>query len=148
MVDSAGTLRIPNAQPRDAGQYQCTVMNDMGDDSQLTNVVIQEPPVILGTTLTNYTSVVGDSVEIRCDVQAYPPASVQWSRKGVPVTESTPGVRVEPDGTLVIDEVRKEDATFYTCRASNPAGKAEKPIFLSVISKTFPPRKYFISSCP
>lgn len=37
------------------------------------------------------------------------------------------------DGTLIIDSVKEEDATFYTCKASNPAGTTEKVIRLSVI---------------
>ncbi|KIH59141.1 immunoglobulin I-set domain protein, partial [Ancylostoma duodenale] len=186
MIDSAGTLRIMNTQTNHGGQYTCEVTNAVGSDSRVTTVVVQEPPVILPATITNYTSVEGDLVEIRCHVEASPPAEIQWSRRGVPITESTPGVSVnEPPvilpatitnytsvegdlveirchveasppaeiqwsrrgvpitestpgvsvngGTLIIQSVNKEDAAFYTCKASNPAGKTEKVIRLSVI---------------
>ncbi|CAI4229355.1 unnamed protein product [Auanema sp. JU1783] len=132
-IDSAGTLRIMNTQKKHAGPYTCVVKNGMGTDSRVTNVVVQEPPQILTTTISNYTAVEGDMVEIRCHVSAYPQAIIQWTRKGVPVTENTPGVRILNGETLVIDEVNKDDATFYTCKATNPAGKAEKVIRLSVI---------------
>ncbi|EYB86260.1 hypothetical protein Y032_0282g1275 [Ancylostoma ceylanicum] len=131
-IDSAGTLRIMNTQTNHGGQYTCEVSNAVGSDSRLTTVVVQEPPVILPATITNYTSVEGDLVEIRCHVEASPPAEIQWSRRGVPITESTPGVSVN-GGTLIIQSVNKEDAAFYTCKASNPAGKTEKVIRLSVI---------------
>ncbi|KHJ98443.1 immunoglobulin I-set domain protein [Oesophagostomum dentatum] len=131
-IDSAGTLRIMNTQTSHGGQYTCEVTNAVGSDSRVTTVVVQEPPVILPATITNYTSVEGDLVEIRCHVEASPPAEIQWSRRGVPITEATPGVTVN-GGTLVIQSVSKEDAAFYTCKASNPAGKAEKVIRLSVI---------------
>uniref|UniRef100_A0A0K0D733 Ig-like domain-containing protein n=1 Tax=Angiostrongylus cantonensis TaxID=6313 RepID=A0A0K0D733_ANGCA len=40
---------------------------------------------------------------------------------------------VASGGTLVIESVSKDDAAFYTCQVSNPAGKTEKVIRLSVI---------------
>ncbi|VDM60006.1 unnamed protein product [Angiostrongylus costaricensis] len=131
-VDSAGTLRIMNTQTSHSGQYTCEVGNAVGTASQVTTVVVQEPPVILPATMSNYTSVEGDLVEIRCYVKASPPAVIQWLRKGVPIHDSIPGVSVD-GGTLVIESVSKDDAAFYTCQVSNPAGKAEKVIRLSVI---------------
>ena len=54
-----------------------------------------EPPVILPTTISDYTAVEGDLVELQCNVEATPPATIQWMRKGALVTEGTPGVRIE-----------------------------------------------------
>ncbi|CAD6189244.1 unnamed protein product [Caenorhabditis auriculariae] len=132
-IDSAGTLRIFNTAKEDGGQYKCLVENGAGSESQTTSVVVQEPPVFSPHTIVNYTAVAGDVVELRCAVEAYPPATIQWTRKGVPVTESTPGMKVENDGTLVIAEASKEDDTFYSCKATNPAGIAEKNMRLSII---------------
>ncbi|VDL71886.1 unnamed protein product [Nippostrongylus brasiliensis] len=151
-IDSAGTLRILNTKTSDAGQYMCEVRNPVGSDSQVTNVVVQEPPVILPTTITNYTAVEGDLVstfyailweitrivEIRCHAEGHPAPEIQWSRRGVPIHSqqgmSTEGSRFEHSGNLLkIEFVSREDAAFYTCIASNPAGIAEKVVRLSVI---------------
>ncbi|PAV72711.1 hypothetical protein WR25_18698 isoform C [Diploscapter pachys] len=133
-VDSTGTLKIAESDASHAGTWTCVVTNAVGEDRRDTNVVVQEPPVILPTTISNYTAVEGDLVELQCNVEATPPATIQWMRKGALVTEGTPGVRIEDDGTLVIEEASKEDSTSFTCKASNPAGKAEKVIRLNVIA--------------
>ncbi|WKY14387.1 hypothetical protein Q1695_000159 [Nippostrongylus brasiliensis] len=130
-IDSAGTLRILNTKTSDAGQYMCEVRNPVGSDSQVTNVVVQEPPVILPTTITNYTAVEGDLVEIRCHAEGHPAPEIQWSRRGVPI-QSQQGMSTEGN-LLKIEFVSREDAAFYTCIASNPAGIAEKVVRLSVI---------------
>ncbi|CAB3399927.1 unnamed protein product [Caenorhabditis bovis] len=133
-VDNMGTLRIHDALVDDAAVYNCVVSNSQGTDVLNTTVVVQEPPVILPTTNTNYTAVIGDVVEMRCYVDAHPAATIQWFRRGIAVTEKTNGVKVQNDGTLVIEEASLEDATIYTCKASNPAGKDEKNLQLTIIA--------------
>ncbi|GMT05475.1 hypothetical protein PENTCL1PPCAC_27649, partial [Pristionchus entomophagus] len=134
LIDSSGTLRIMNSRPNHAGTYTCKVFNQAGSDSKSTSVVVQEPPTILPTTLGNYTAVAEDKVELRCFVTANPPATIEWTKKGKVIANGDiDGVRIDEDGTLIIESVSADDATFYTCRAQNPAGKTEKVIRLSVI---------------
>ncbi|EGT58022.1 hypothetical protein CAEBREN_29713 [Caenorhabditis brenneri] len=133
-VDNLGTLRIYEADKKDIGDYICVVTNSAGTSELTTHVEVQEPPVILPNTQTNNTAVVGDMVELHCYVEASPAATITWFRKGIAIGQDTPGYRVESDGTLVIQSVSVEDATIYTCKATNPAGEAEANLQVTVIA--------------
>uniref|UniRef100_A0A0M3KE33 Ig-like domain-containing protein n=1 Tax=Anisakis simplex TaxID=6269 RepID=A0A0M3KE33_ANISI len=159
-IDASGTLHIDVAQSFHQGEYQCVASNPAGKDQRRTVISVQEPPVISPTTLSDYTTVEGDRIEMRCLANANPPPVITWSRKGIPVSEDMVGIHVtedseqkilcgsslhqhagelnyEPkiisDGTLVIENVVNDDAGHYTCKASNAAGDADKVIRLSVI---------------
>ncbi|KAF1746889.1 hypothetical protein GCK72_023347 [Caenorhabditis remanei] len=133
-VDNHGTLRISEATREDIGNYNCVVTNQAGKSEMTTNVDVQEPPVISPSTQTNNTAVVGDRVELKCYVEASPAATVTWFRRGIAIGSGTKGYTVEPDGTLVIQSATVEDATIYTCKASNPAGVAEANLQVTVIA--------------
>uniref|UniRef100_A0A1I7TZZ9 Hemicentin-1 n=1 Tax=Caenorhabditis tropicalis TaxID=1561998 RepID=A0A1I7TZZ9_9PELO len=133
-VDNLGTLRIYEADKKDIGDYSCVVTNSAGTNELTTHVQVQEPPVILPNTQTNNTAVVGDMVELHCYVDASPEATITWFRKGIAIGENTRGYRVEKDGTLVIQSATVEDATIYTCKATNPAGEAEANLQVTVIA--------------
>ncbi|ULT80160.1 hypothetical protein L3Y34_010619 [Caenorhabditis briggsae] len=133
-VDNLGTLRIYEATRDDIGNYNCVVQNQAGKSEMTTNVDVQEPPVISPSTQINNTAVVGDRVELKCYVEASPPATVTWSRRGIAIGTDTKGYDVESDGTLVIHSATVEDATIYTCKATNPAGVAEANLQVTVIA--------------
>jgi hemicentin len=56
-IDADGTLRIDRSELSNAGQYTCTARNAAGNDTRTNRVVVQEPPVILPTTPTEYSEV-------------------------------------------------------------------------------------------
>ncbi|VDM47645.1 unnamed protein product [Toxocara canis] len=93
-IDPSGTLRIEKTQLAHRGEYRCLAANPAGKDLRNTLVVVQEPPVILPTTLSDYTTVEGDRIELRCFAKANPPPVITWSRKGVPITDETIGMHV------------------------------------------------------
>ncbi|VDK85118.1 unnamed protein product [Litomosoides sigmodontis] len=132
-IDATGTLRIEKAQSSHHGIYHCIATNLAGSDERNTLVIVQEPPIISPTTLSNYTTVEGDRVELRCFASANPSPTIIWSRKGIPISGDTPRTYVTEDGTLVIDNVESDDAGHYICKASNVAGHMEKVIRLTVI---------------
>uniref|UniRef100_A0A0M3IPD8 Immunoglobulin I-set domain protein n=1 Tax=Ascaris lumbricoides TaxID=6252 RepID=A0A0M3IPD8_ASCLU len=135
-IDPTGTLRIERTQLSHRGDYRCLASNPAGKDLRDTLVVVQEPPIILPTTLSDYTTVEGDRIELRCFASANPPPVITWSRKGLAITDDTPGMHVTDDGTLVIESVENDDGGHYTCKASNAAGDVDKIIRLSVINGT------------
>ncbi|VDK40722.1 unnamed protein product [Gongylonema pulchrum] len=125
-IDGAGTIRIERAQLPHRGNYRCIATNPAGRDDRNTLVIVQEPPTISPSTLSDYTTVEGDRIELRCFATANPAPSISWSRKGVAITEDTDRMEVLDDGTLVIDDVEDTDAGHYICKASNAAGHIEK----------------------
>ncbi|KAM3729106.1 Hemicentin-1 [Dirofilaria immitis] len=133
-IDSAGTIRIEKAQSSHRGIYRCIATNPAGRDERNTLVIVQEPPIISPNTLSDYTTVEGDHIELRCFATANPSPTITWSQKGNPITDDTPRMHVTDDGTLVIDDVENSDAGPYICKASNAAGDTEKIIRLTVIT--------------
>lgn len=85
-------------------------------------------------TLSDYTTVEGDRIELRCFASANPSPKITWSRNGIPISNETARMYVNDD-ILIIDNVENDDAGHYICKASNAAGDAEKAIRLTVISK-------------
>uniref|UniRef100_A0A0R3RPN4 Hemicentin-1-like n=1 Tax=Elaeophora elaphi TaxID=1147741 RepID=A0A0R3RPN4_9BILA len=132
-TDSAGTLRIEKVQRSHHGIYRCMATNPAGRDERNTLVIVQEPPVISPSTLSDYTTVEGDRIELRCFASANPPPTITWSRKGILIVDGTPRMHIDEDGTLVIDNVENDDAGHYICKASNAAGDTEKVVRLTVI---------------
>ncbi|VBB32471.1 unnamed protein product, partial [Acanthocheilonema viteae] len=132
-IDSAGTIRIEKAQSSHRGIFRCIATNPAGRDERNTLVIVQEPPIILPNTLSDYTTVEGDRIELRCFASANPSPTITWSRKGIPILHDTPRMHVNKDGTLIIDNVENDDAGHYICKASNAAGDTEKVVRLTVI---------------
>ncbi|CAJ0582924.1 unnamed protein product, partial [Mesorhabditis spiculigera] len=133
IVDRSGTLRIHNTKYEHRGDYTCTASNSAGNDQRKTHVIVQEAPIIHNQTLTGYTAVSGDKVELRCLVGGSPTPIITWHKKGVQI-QDTPGTYVTPDGILVLENAEKGDDAYYTCKATNAAGVAEKVIRLEVIA--------------
>ncbi|TKR80926.1 hypothetical protein L596_014897 [Steinernema carpocapsae] len=134
IIDPDGTLRIPQAALRNAGNYKCVAKNAAGTDERNILVVIQEPPVVLAKTQTDIKEVEGTRAELRCFVSANPPATITWRYKGFEISPENDRFTQLPDGTLVIEEVQADDLGFYTCHAKNTAGFDEAQIRLTVIS--------------
>ena len=66
------------------------------------------------------TVLVGDSVDLACQVTGDPPPSVYWSRQNdrMPVER----INVLTDKTMRIEQVRPQDEGTYVCEADNIVG--------------------------
>ncbi|XP_065300526.1 obscurin isoform X6 [Dermacentor albipictus] len=146
-----GTIRlhIDDVKPEDAGRYSVVAKNPDGETASEADVTTkpekpgakQQKPVfekeLKPTTLT-------EGKPARLEAKLAPgsnPTSVKWLKDGRPIRPSS-RVKPEekPDGTLslVIDDVRPEDAGTYSVVAENDAGKAESEADV----KTTEPEKY------
>ncbi|XP_075532246.1 obscurin isoform X3 [Dermacentor variabilis] len=146
-----GTIRlhIDDVKPEDAGRYSVVAKNPDGETASEADVTTkpekpgakQQKPAfekeLEPTTLT-------EGKPARLEAKLAPgsnPTSVKWLKDGRPIRPSS-RVKPEekPDGTLslVIDDVRPEDAGTFCVVAENDAGKAESEADV----KTAEPDKY------
>ena len=102
-----------------------------------THLYSSESPIIIGKSDRNY-SVIYNTKEaetydrIRCEIESFPPAEVQWEVDGDPLNENDniyfrnigacgENLRYTIDGIVGIREVQYSDAGTYKCTGINPA---------------------------
>lgn len=80
---------------------------------------------------------VGEEARMACQPpRGLPEPSARWKKDGEMIQ---PGgrLRVEPEGSLVISNARKEDSGVYICIGFNAAGQRESdPARLSVLGRS------------
>lgn len=84
----------------------------------------------------NVQAPVGSRVQFDCQVTGNPRPTVKWQRDSIPVPLTTSHKhQVTPDGSLVIQDVNRNDVGVYECIAENFAGTAHAEAFLEVVGE-------------
>lgn len=68
----------------------------------------------------------GDTITLEVNVTGYPEPRVLWSKADKPITNETPGYKMEVDGSthrLVITNITPKMASLYNAKAESPAGQ-------------------------
>ncbi|CAL8343147.1 unnamed protein product [Lota lota] len=132
-VSEDGTqLRLLSVQVSDMAGYLCVGKNKVGAMEKLFSLTVQVPPRINGQKEQEVSVIDGHMVSLLCDVQAYPPPEIIWTRDGQLLHLAT-GVHISPGGQMLqLPRARVEDAGQYVCTATNSAGQDQKSILLSV----------------
>ncbi|XP_074768606.1 immunoglobulin superfamily member 10-like [Athene noctua] len=138
-VFTNGTLAIARAGLGDRGQYLCTAANPLGTAQLLATLsVVAYPPRIAGGRWRLLTAHSGKAAAVTCRAEGRPPPTITWVLANkTHVSDSSVGnngVRVEPDGTLIIEEATVYDRGLYTCVAKNPAGTDTLVVKLQVVA--------------
>ncbi|XP_043236548.1 hemicentin-2-like isoform X1 [Amphibalanus amphitrite] len=110
-VNTNGTHRVEAVEPSDAGLYTCSAENSVGQRSaELRLDVLYAPQV---TAESERVLGQGDSAQLRCHVDANPPAErVYWLREGDP--------EFRQDGPVLrLTRVSAGDGGRFTCVAVN-----------------------------
>ncbi|XP_066979346.1 cell adhesion molecule Dscam2-like isoform X3 [Macrobrachium rosenbergii] len=131
-----GHVNVSHTRVEDGGRYECIATNRAGTTSHSANLNIYGSPV--ARPLASVTAVSGKTLELRCPVAGYPLDTYVWTKEGIALTASL-GRRVETDGTLIIETVKRpDDVGIYTCSASKNQGRtATGSVQVSVL---VPPR--------
>ncbi|KAM9184392.1 immunoglobulin superfamily member 10 [Mergus octosetaceus] len=138
-VFANGTLSIARAGLQDRGQYLCSAGSPLGTARLLVTLsVVAYPPHIAGSRPRLLTAHSGKAVAMKCQAEGRPPPTVSWvlANKTYIFSSSKENERVhmQPDGTLIIEEVTVYDRGLYTCVAKNPAGTDMLIVKLQVIA--------------
>ncbi|KAL4660770.1 hemicentin-1-like [Arapaima gigas] len=132
LLEDGQVLEILSVQVSDMASYLCVVENRAGTVERLFSLRVQVPPVIVGEKEEQASVIEGHMVSLLCDVQAYPPPEITWTRDGQPLHSSV-GIHILPGGQMLqLQRARLQDAGQYVCTATNSAGQDQKSIELSV----------------
>ncbi|XP_030621020.1 hemicentin-1 [Chanos chanos] len=132
ILEDGRLLEILSVQVSDMAGYLCVAENKLGAVEKLFSLTVQVPPKIVGEHEEEVSVVEGHMVSLLCDVQAYPPPDITWTRDGQVLQFST-GIHILPGGQMLqLPRARQQDAGQYVCTATNSAGQDQKSILLNV----------------
>ncbi|XP_048828248.1 ADAMTS-like protein 3 isoform X1 [Brienomyrus brachyistius] len=144
-LDGTGVLHISNPSVDDQGVYQCTATNELGSDTQSSQLFMAEPPIIAASKsdVSDAQSsvlqvVVGGrvavdpkaNISLLCPVSGMPRPNITWSKAE---GSMTPNAVPLPDGSLLLREVSPDEFGTYSCTASNHLGVAVASSHVSTI---------------
>lgn len=127
----APLLRLTNAQPSNAGNYDIIVANSSGIIfSRSANLVVSTPPTITGFNITPGANVTaGETVNLGVGVEGKPPFNFIWSFNGQVLPSAL-------SSNLTIPQVHFTNAGAYQVVVTNILGTATNPpVALTVNSK-------------
>ncbi|XP_054713925.1 hemicentin-1-like [Uloborus diversus] len=96
-----------------------------------TAISAQLPDVPEVNTRSRMNGYYDEDVDLRCYIQSLVPFSVIWYKEGVPISQEQRFPQTT-EVILTVPEVTMLSEGFYSCNASNIAGKSSSVIFLDV----------------
>ncbi|KAK9406528.1 myotilin [Crotalus adamanteus] len=131
----------------DAGTWECVSYNRAGEASFSVKIDViakehrKAPAFISKAQSTKVYE--GDSARLECQVSAIPPPQIYWKRNNEMVQFNTDRISMFHDAAgkicLLIHDVNKKDAGWYTVSAVNEAGVATCHARLDVATHTYKP---------
>ncbi|XP_063845129.1 roundabout homolog 2-like isoform X2 [Scylla paramamosain] len=144
------TLRISRVSPADEDTYVCEAVNVVGTARTNATLTVYTAPEFL-VRPQDVRSSVGSSAAFECLAVGRPPPLVVWSRQDnhnlllprqdTPTGEpdDQPNVWVNAEGTLIINQVTRALAGWYSCAAVSAAGSLVARALLDVPAPTLHP---------
>ncbi|CAH0405571.1 unnamed protein product [Chilo suppressalis] len=134
-------LSLDAARPEDAGVYELTVANKLGQVSSKAKVEVtqkERKPAFLAE-LMPATVIEGFPARLEVKLLGHPPPLVKWTHNGKEIVPDGTHIRLvsQPDGThaLLIDKAGAADAGKYSVIATNDKGEATSTADLNVAKR-------------
>ncbi|XP_060611593.2 immunoglobulin superfamily DCC subclass member 4 [Anolis sagrei] len=142
-------LLIPQAQLHHAGVYVCRANKPQTRQFVMAaaELTVLAPPNISQAPET-ISRTRASTARFVCKAEGEPQPSISWMKNGEPLS-SKGRVKMQPSGTLVINQIGLDDAGYYQCVAENHLGMACATARLEVIVREglpSPPKKLSASS--
>ena len=118
-INGGEFLEINEVSILDSTKFKCSARNVAGIDSVSYSIEVHVPPTITTSSkgIENHMTIEGESVVFRCPAQGVPSPLVTWTLNGLPVEESSRHVIQQAGRVLVVNEISRNDAGEYVCRA-------------------------------
>lgn len=134
------TLLIKNAKPKQSGEYQAVISNDVGEvKTKKIKVLVQKAPELKKKPQPLVTVKEGEQARFECEFDGHPTPKVSWLRDGKPLTPQD-GYDIKTDTTtgksvLTVNSAAPKHAGPITLRLENSVGKpVEETVQLQVES--------------
>ncbi|XP_077588431.1 matrix-remodeling-associated protein 5 [Stigmatopora nigra] len=138
-----GTLRILQLTELDGGNYLCFFQRPNGEEMEVFRVdVLMTPPRIEHARTVQPRVNFGENVQVDCVATGLPDPEVSWSLPdGTLINNALQsddnGYRnrryvIFGNGTLLLQQMDKQDEGDYTCYAKNKLGKDERKVSVKV----------------
>ena len=121
------TLLIKKAKPKNSGEYQAVITNDVGQvKSKKIKVQVQKAPELKKKPQALVTVKEGETARFECEFDGNPTPKVTWLRDGKPLTPKD-GFEVKTDtatgkSVLTINQTTANHAGPITLRLESPVG--------------------------
>lgn len=121
------TLLIKNSKPKDSGEYQAVITNDVGQvKSKKIKVQVQKAPELKKKPQPLVTVKEGEPAHFECEFDGNPTPKVTWLRDGKPLTPKD-GFEIKTDtatgkSTITVNQATPKHAGPITLRLENPVG--------------------------
>ncbi|PAA59987.1 hypothetical protein BOX15_Mlig017207g2 [Macrostomum lignano] len=139
LTDSDQTLMIISPTRDESGAFQCQLINEAGSVSKTYQVIVQVAPrfprdFIAGPETKSHR--LNDAAELDCPAQGNPEPRITWIKNGIRLSVDDPRYQFLENGRrLRIRQVSLDDASTFSCEASNMAGEVTKTYDLQVVMR-------------
>ncbi|XP_011193707.1 fibroblast growth factor receptor homolog 1 [Zeugodacus cucurbitae] len=147
------SLLIENLTTADSGVYTCKINNKFGAIEHNMRLQIVRPqlrsasPLIVNSKPANKTAALNSDTQFECQVQSPTAVQIRWIKHqqrlnadelSSNLTKNVIDLTTNPENpnVLKLERVQLADEGFYTCIATNEAGKAMATAYLAVIQQT------------
>jgi len=118
LVSQGRDLVLSPVTKEDRGEYYCIASNDFGFVNKTYEIDVLYAPIVQVSASKTTVTEGQDSLQLTCEVDANPPATIEWIKNLNTDQEEVIGT----GSTIRISTVRRGNAGTYNCVATNSVG--------------------------
>lgn len=133
-VSEDGTLRITPMVDSDLGVYECMAKSPVGEAKSRSAKMIYNKRSTKPSFIKvpeDVAASVGETIRLTCSAVGNPRPDILWTKDDIPIQQSDK-FQIEPDNTLVIRNVERDDIGTYKCHAANYVGRISSVALVKV----------------